>query len=139
MSKVHTFPFVTRAGLTGDFRLPFQYRGPGQFEEGATSLAEHLLWIEENIEINNSAQTTISGTSGSAPVPAGKWLMAFAIETATSQTVRIGTTPGGDELGEVAVTAGTPATVQTTIYGGASGATIHFTMSATITVTRLIL
>lgn len=72
-----------------------------------------------------SQQTTVT-TNYTFSIPAGRWVVAVAVESG-AQTVNIGSTNGGSEYSMLDVSSGTPNTVTIFAYGGGGGANIYFT------------
>jgi hypothetical protein len=138
MAKVHLFPLLS--DVYSDTRLPLQY--PGNSQPAAASqitLATLLTWVNANLGFNT--QATVASESHSMNIPAGKWLVGIAVQSATAQTFKCGLSSGTDELVyEGIVGAGDVSTFSALLYGGASGKTIHFSVLAgTVTITLLIL
>ncbi len=138
MSKVHTFNLLS--AIDGAMRMPLQFVGPGNYQARAIELSLLLEWIEANITLPTSQVVTLT-TSGSIAVPAGKWALWAALESATAQTaVDVGETAGGSELGEnVSLSAGIPARVQLGVFGGSGGTNVYFSgLTASTVITVLI-
>lgn len=134
-TKVHTFPTV--GFLSGDFRVPFQYQGPGSFAGKAFSLTLLKTWLEENLSFGS---TTAEVTADySLEIPANKWAIVSAIQSDVEQNISIGTTPGGTEYGIVKTDTPDPKTVPLFMYGGTGGATVYFSgIGEFTTITTLI-
>lgn len=140
MSKVHLFPLITN--VYSDTRLPLQY--PGNSQPPAASqvaMSTLLTWIEANLNITNGSSATIATSTYTFNIPAGKWLMAVAAESATAQTFKCGLTAGTDELiYEGIVGAGGISSFSMNIFGGTAGKTIYFSaLSGTVTLSFLTL
>lgn len=137
MAKVHEFTPVSF--VDANMRLPLQYLGPSNFQERSIPLLDLLAWIEANITLPVKESITLTA-SGSFAVPAGKWALYAALESASPQTgVSIGETAGGSELAFDLAFNGL-ARVNLGVYGGAAGTTIYFAgLSATTTISILII
>lgn len=137
MAKVHEFLPVSF--VDAQMRLPLQYLGPSNFQERSIPLIDFLQWIEANITLPVKEVVTLTA-SGSVAVPAGKWALWAALESATAQTgVTIGETAGGSELAFDLPINGM-ARVQLGVYGGSAGTTIYFAgLTATTTISILII
>lgn len=138
MAKVHLFPLVS--DVYSDTRLPLQYPGNGAPAAASqVTLATLLAFVNANLGFNT--QATVSSATHSMNIPAGKWLVGIAVQSATAQTFKCGLSAGTDELVyEGIVGAGDVSTFGALLYGGTSGKTIHFSaLSGTVTITLLIL
>jgi hypothetical protein len=138
MAKVHLFPLVT--SLFADTRLPLQF--PGNAQPPAASqvtLATLLAFIQANLTNNTAA--TVSSATHSMSVPAGKWLVGIAVQSATTQAFKCGLSAGTDELVyEGIVDAGDVSTFSALLFGGTGGKTIHFSaLTGSVTITLLVL
>ncbi len=135
-TKVHLFPLV--GSISPDYRIPFQYQGPGSFAGKAFTLPLLATWIGSQLALPISISQTVTGAY-SLPVPAGRWALCVALESVAAQTITIGETGGGSEYGQINVGAGTMHRVTLFAYGGTSGTAVHFTgITSSITITSLI-
>jgi len=123
--KVNLFPLVS--ALYSDTRLPLQY--PGNGEQPApkqVSLELLLSWLQANLGMGSSL-VTVSGSTYAYTIPAGVWLIAFAVEGASTFTFNVGNSAGGSEIiYEGTHTSGQADSFPTLLYGGDSGKTIYF-------------
>jgi hypothetical protein len=126
--------------------------------DGATSLAvsgtlpvtypggSYLLYSVLNKFTGNGSEqsqfsvvATTSAATFAMPIPAKKWAVAVALESATAQTINIGSVSGGDQYGtSVEVLTGQANTVSLFFFSGAAGGNIYFSgITASITITVL--
>lgn len=140
MAKVHLFPLIT--DVYSDTRLPLQYPGNGQPPAASqVALSVLLAWIEENLSLQYGSSVAVSTATYTYNLPAGKWLIGIAAQSASAQAFKCGFSAGTDELiYEGIVGAGDVSTFSTLLYGGTAGKTIHFSaLTGTVTLTLLTL
>lgn len=126
MAKVHEFTLDN--DLYPDTRVPFQYRGGGKSNtRRAFELSALVAFVQANLGFGSQVQT-VSGSTYAYDIPAGVWLIAFAIEGSNTFTFNVGNTAGDDTIiYEGQRTADAPAQSFTTLlYGGDGGRTIYF-------------
>lgn len=125
--KVHLFPTVDE--LNEGFRIPFQYLGTS-IPPAARAIPDTLLidWIISQLQLQTPVQTVADG--GTVTVAAGLLITHIAIKAASGdRVVKIGTTPGGDDIMEGAdVMDGQDFTASIGRYS-TSSLTLHFSIS----------
>jgi len=140
MAKVHLFPLIT--SLYSDTRLPLQYPGNGQPPAASqVALSVLLQWIEDNLELEYGSSVSVNTSTYTYNLPAGKWLVGIAAQSASAQAFKCGLSAGTDELiYEGIVGAGDVSTFGVLLYGGTGGKTIYFSaLTGTVTLTFLAL
>lgn len=141
MALVHEFPLTSN--LYDDTRVPFQYPGNGEDPAAdglAFSLAALRSYLVEKKMYSTSEVVTTSTHTFS--IPAGRWLVGIAVESASGQSFNLGVSAGTDELiGLGTVTGGGgPESFPQVIYGGSAGKTIYFSsLTGTLTITFLLI
>lgn len=139
MAQVHTFGLVTE--IFTDTRVPIQYLGGGNSPAARQfTLALLLEFVQANLGL--SASETVSTSTYQYDLPAGKWLLAIAVQSASSQSFDCGLAADTDEIiqdGPV-TGGGGPATFGTLLFGGLDGLSIYFSsLTGTSTVTFLVI
>lgn len=138
MAKVHLFPLVS--SLFSDTRLPLQYLGGGNTPAARqVSLATLLTWMEANLPLLTSTSVNVSASTYTYTLPAGKWLIAFAVSSSSDQEFNVGFSSGTDEYIQAGnVTGGGSESFGAPIFGGAAGKTLYFSgLSGSTTLTFL--
>lgn len=125
--------FTTVSDLRPGFRIPYQYIGTSETPAPRAIPDSVLLaWIEDNIALPApaTAAETLS-TGNTVVIAAGTKIDSIAIEkpASGSRTVKIGTTPGGDEILEETTVDTSDDYTQTVNRYTSSGLTLHFTIT----------
>ena len=136
-TKVHLFPLV--GSLSPDYRIPFQYQGPGSFAGKAFTLPLLFDWIESQLTLpENEPQTVVANYT--LNVPAGRWALCAAIQSVFAQTISVGETNGGTQYAQIDAGVGTLHRVTLFAYGGTGGTQVYFTgISSAVVITTLII
>lgn len=141
MAKVNLFPIKTAAYL--DTKLAGQLPGNGAAPESfQMPLSAVLALVLDNLPVTTvGSAATVTTATATVSVPAGKWMVGFAVQSTVGQTVTAGTTLGGKNIADAeAVTANTPTTFFQLLYGGTAGATVYFSgLTGTVNLNFLIL
>jgi len=136
-TKVHTFPTV--GSLSPDYRIPFQYQGPGTFAGKAFTLSLLYMWIESQLTLPENEPVTVTGPY-SLVIPAGRWALCVALQSVAAQTINIGETGGGTEYSQIDAGAGTVHRVTLFAFGGSGGSVVYFSgITSSVTITSLII
>lgn len=139
MSLVHQFPL--RATILPTMRLAGQYisatDAPAAFQ---VEFSQMLAWMEGNLRLPETIATTTGGST-SMSIPANRWCVAVAVQSATTQAFNVGAMPGGSEYGSlVPVAAGDVSTVALVVFGGSAGNQIYISgLSGVATISILVL
>lgn len=96
-------------------------------------------YIQDELQLSETM--SVSASTYTYNIPAGRWLVGIAVESASAQTFKCGLSAGTDELiYEGIVGAGSVATFGVLLYGGTSGDTIYFSaLSGSTLITFLLL
>ena len=123
--KVNDFPLL--GALFPDTRIPLQYPGGGDPPaQKQIQLSLLLAYLIENLPFGNNL-VTVSGSAYTYVIPAGVWLLAYAIEGDTDQSFSVGNTAGSNEITFEGVhTAGQVDSFPVMQFGGDGGKTIYF-------------
>jgi hypothetical protein len=92
---------------------------------------------EEQLDQIDLLVTSVSvSTSGTIDIGAGRLVWKVVIIPGATETIKVGTTSGGDEIIERGVTAGTPYIINPDQYFESAG-TLHFTGTFTVKVYQI--
>lgn len=136
MAKVHLFPLVV--SLYSDTRLPLQYPGGGNSPAARqVELSTLLAWLEDNLQLPQKTQASVSASTYTYTLPAGKWLLGIAVSSASGQSFNLGLSAGTDELIQGGIVSpGGVSTFGANLYAGGSSLSLYFsalTGSTTLT------
>lgn len=105
-------------GLTTSTLIPTPKRStldpPQEYSFTIEELAAFLV-TAFNFLLDNNIDISIVG-SGNASFPADQLIEVIVIKTDTTQTIKIGTTAGGNDIVELEVQADIPATIRLDLY-----------------------